>query len=133
MKKILTSFLIVTIILTACKGGSGKSSPGDQTTPTGVANMIFDAAKSGDYSQLKNLCDASLTSDGDSRKVCEVETGDEKYRASFKEYFSTGKVVGEPTIEGEEAKVKITFGPDGTKEETLNMQKKDGKWFLYSF
>ena len=131
MKKIICSLFIVASAFAACKGKSGASA--DQSTPTGAANMIFDAAKSGDYSQLKNLCDASLTSDGDSRKVCELADGDEKMKSSFKEYFSTGKVVGEPVITGEEAKVKITFGPDGTKEEELNMQKKDGKWYLYSF
>lgn len=131
MKKIIYSAFILAFLFTACKGKSGSG--GDQTTPKGVANMIFDAAKSGDYSQLKNLCNDSLVSDGDSRRVCQIADGDDKSKSSFKEYFSTGKIVGEPTIEGEEASVNITFGPDGTKEETLKMQKKDGKWYLYSF
>ncbi|MBL7700786.1 MAG: hypothetical protein JNM14_00930 [Ferruginibacter sp.] len=131
MKKIIYSVFALAFLFAACKGKSAAS--GDQTSPKGVANMIFDAAKSGDYSQLKNLCEASLASDGDSRRVCEVADADDKTKSSFKEYFSTGKVVGEPTIEGEEASVNITFGPDGTKEETLKMQKKDGKWYLYSF
>lgn len=129
--KIICYLLTVTIIFTACNGKSSASN--DQSTPTGAANMVFDAAKSGDFSQLKNLCNESLASDGDSRRVCGVADGDEKAKSSFKEYFSTGKVVGDPVIEGDAAKVNITFGPDGTKEETLNMQMKDGKWYLYSF
>jgi predicted small secreted protein len=131
MKTIIFSFLIAASILTACKGKSGSGDA--QSTPAGLANMIFDAAKSGDYSKLKSLCDASLDQDVDSKKLCEVADGDEKLKTMFKEYFSKGKVVGEPTIEGDAAKVNILFGPDGTKEETFNMQKKDGKWFIMSF
>ena len=133
MKKIIYLFLISAAALIACNGASGSGSGGDQTTPTGVANMVFDAAKSGDYSKLKNLCDDSLEPDGDSKKVCGVADGDDEYKKMFKEYFSKGKVVGEATIEGDDAKVNILFGPDGTKEETFNMKKKDGKWYLMSF
>ncbi len=133
MKRIIYLFLISASALIACNGASGSGSGGDQTTPTGVANMVFDAAKSGDYSKLKSLCDDSLEPDGDSKKVCGVADGDDEYKKMFKEYFSKGKVVGEATIEGDDAKVNILFGPDGTKEETFNMKKKDGKWYLMSF
>jgi hypothetical protein len=131
MKIFIYSFFILAFVITACKGQSGSGDA--QSTPAGVANMIFDAAKSGDYSKLKGLCDATLEPDGDSKKVCEVSDGDEKLKAMFKEYFSKGKVTGEATIEGDNAKVNIMFGPDGTKEETFIMKKKDGKWFLMSF
>ena len=131
MKKIIYSLFIVAAILNGCKGKSGSGD--DQSTPAGVANMVFNAARSGDYSGLKKLCDASLQPDGDSKKVCEVADGDEQYKTMFKDYFSKGKVVGEAIIEGDNAKVNIMFGPDGTKEETFNMQKKDGKWYLMSF
>lgn len=131
MKTIICSLIIAVSVFSACKNKSGSA--GAQATPAGVANMIFDAAKSGDYSKLKNLCNTSLEPDEDSKKVCEVPDGDEKLKGMFKEYFSKGKVVGEATIEGDDAKVNILFGPDGTKEETFNMKKKDGKWYLMSF
>ncbi|MBK8786581.1 MAG: hypothetical protein IPN43_08810 [Chitinophagaceae bacterium] len=102
MKTIICSLFIIAVF-TACKGKSGSGD--DQGTPAGVANMIFDAAKSGDYNKLKGLCDASLEPDGDSKKVCEVSDGDEKLKTMFKEYFSKGKVVGEATIEGDDAKL----------------------------
>jgi len=95
--------------------------------------MVFEAARSGDYGNLKKLCDASLDHDGDSKRVCEVADADEKQKSSFKEYFSKGKVVGEPVIEGDNARVSILFGPDGTKDETFKMTRKDGKWYLVSF
>ncbi|MEP7238561.1 MAG: hypothetical protein ABI685_11870 [Ferruginibacter sp.] len=130
MKKNISAVIIATVLFTACKG---KSAGGDQTTPKGVAEIIFAAAKSGDYSQLKDLCDASLQPDGDSKHICDVTSGDDKLKTNFKEYFEKGKVVGEAVIEGDKAKIDITFGPDGTKAETFNMAKKDGKWYMVSF
>ena len=132
MKKFICSLFIVASIFSACKGKSGSAAD-DQSTPTSVANSIFDAAKSGDYSKLKNLCNASLEPDIDSKKICEVADGDDKLKSMFKEYFAKGKMVGEATIEGDDAKVNILFGPDGTKEETFSMKKKDGKWYLMSY
>ncbi len=131
MKKIISAAIFAALIFTSCD--SKKGGGADQSTPAGTANIIFDAAKSGDYSKLKGLCDASIEPDGDSKMVCNVTDGDDKLKTSFKEYFSKGKVVGEATIEGDDAEVKITFGPDGTKEETFKMKKKDGKWYLVSF
>ena len=78
MKKIICSLFIVASIFSACKGKSGSAADA-QSTPTGVANSIFDAAQSGDYSKLKSLCDASLEPDGDSKKVCEVADGDDNF------------------------------------------------------
>ena len=130
MKKTILPLVLVAGMLFACKGKSGG---GDQSTPQGVAEIIFSAAKSGDFGALKNLCDATLEPDGDSKKICEVPDGDEKLKSSFKDYFSKGKVVGDPSIEGDKAAVKVLFGPDGTKEETFNMAKKDGKWYMVSF
>lgn len=131
MKQFIFAAVIAVALFSSC---SNKSGGGDQTTPKGVAEMIFSAARNGDYGPLKNLCDDALHPDGDSKHICEVATtSDEKLKSSFKEYFSKGKVVGEPTIEGDKAAVKVLFGPDGTKDETFNMMKKDGKWYMVSF
>lgn len=131
MKKVFSVAFIIAALFTACKSKSGNGA--DQSTPEGVANMIFDAAKSGDYSHLKDLCDASLEADSDSKHICDVTSGDDELKSTFKEYFSKGKVAGDAVIEGDKAKIDITFGPDGTKKETFNMAKKDGKWYMVSF
>jgi len=133
MKKSIYAAIIAVSLLTACGGKSGGGGGGDQSTPQAAAEMVFSAARSGDFSHLKDLCDESLGPDGDSKDVCRVATGEDKMKESFKEYFSKGKVVGDPVIEGDRAEVKILFGPDGTKEETFKMGKKDGKWYLMSF
>lgn len=131
MKKLIYVLFCMAALFAACKGKSGSGDA--QSTPAGTANMIFDAAKSGDFSKLKSLCNAGLEQDTDSKKICEVADGGEDLKKMFREYFSKGKVKGEPVIEGDNAKVNILFGPDGTKEETFNMQKKDGKWYVTSF
>lgn len=133
MKQSVYALAFAMVLLTACNGKSGGGGGGDQTTPKGAAEMVFSAARSGDYSHLKDLCDATLDPDGDSKRVCDLTNGDDEMKSSFKKYFSKGKVVGEPVVEGDNAKVSILFGPEGTKEETFNMTKKDGKWYLVSF
>ena len=147
MKKIISAVIITATLFIACNNKSegptaDKDKPTattevakgpDQSTPKGVAEIIFGAAKSGDYSQLKDLCDAALESDADSKHICDVTTGDDELKANFKEHFSKGTVTGEAVIEGDNAKIDILFGPDGTKKETFNMTKKDGKWYLVSF
>lgn len=127
------SIYVAIIAITMLTGCNGKSSAGDQSTPEGVAGMVFSAAKSGDYGSLKDLCDASLEPNKDTKMICEVPTGDDELKKRFKEYFSMGKVVGSPVIEGDKAKVSVTIGKDGTRAETFNMAKKNGKWYLVSF
>jgi hypothetical protein len=148
MKTILYSLLMGLFVLAACNSKKSESSTSTdaaggtsttttetkaedgQATPDGAANMIFAAASSGDYSKLKGMCDPALETDKDSKMICEVP---DDLKNMFKEHFSKGKVVGAPTIEGDDAKVNITFGPDGSKEETFNFKKKDGKWYIVSF
>ncbi len=127
MKKLFILGMSASLLLASCGGGS-KSGGDPQATPEAVVNTIFDAAKNKDYSKLSTLC--ADDADGDSKSICNLP---EERKESFVEYFSKGKVNGSAQIEGDNAKVNILFGPDGTKEETMNLTKKDGKWYLVSF
>jgi hypothetical protein len=102
----------------------------DQSTPAGTAELIFNAARTGDYSRLKEAIAA--TADEDGKMIASVEA-DKLLQESFKTYFAKGMVNGEPVISGNRAEVKIKFGPDGKKEETFNMILLNGKWYLESF
>lgn len=102
----------------------------DQSSPTSVMNALFAAAKSGDTAGLAGLC--ADGADGDSRSICGL-TKDSPKLAEFQKYFASGAVQGEPRVSGDSAEVDFTFGPDGTKKETMKMTQKDGKWFLSSF
>jgi hypothetical protein len=132
MKQLIYAAIIGSFAFTSCSSKSGAGS-GSQDTPESAAQMVFDAAKSGDYSHLKDLCNESLQPDKDSKMICDVSTGDQELKDKFKGYFAQGKVVGSATIEGETAKVNVKIGNSGEKDETFNMAKKDGKWYLTSF
>lgn len=121
MKKLLFGFIILGLV--SCKGKSGS-----QSTPEDVVNTVFSAAKSKDYASLAKLC--APDADEDSRRICEIKEED---KPAFEEYFSKGKINGSAKISGDAAEVPIMFGPDGTKEETINLVKKDGMWYLKSF
>lgn len=134
--------LLLALGLTAC-GGDEEAGPGDgpapettpanpQASPKAVADAIFAAARSGNYGGLAALVDP-VDADGDTKRLAEVMDGGESRHAEFKKWFGKGKVAGEVTIEGDTAEVPITFGPDGTKPQTFNMVRRDGKWYLQSF
>ncbi|MBO9633286.1 MAG: hypothetical protein J7578_09220 [Chitinophagaceae bacterium] len=117
---------MIAISATGCSGKGGDP----QADPKALAEAIFDAARSGNFQSLSGFIDADA--DGDSKRIGQVAT-DASVQEDFKKYFAKGKVSGDPVIDGEKASVKILFGPDGTKEETFEMVKIGGKWFLHSF
>ena len=102
----------------------------DQSTPEKAVEAVFNAARSGDISNLKSLCDPEGENDGDTRRICELSEAD---AAEFFEYFKNGKVNGKAEINGNMAAVPILFGPEGKKEETMNVVKRGDKWYLSSF
>jgi hypothetical protein len=97
-----------------------------------VVQAIFDAAKNKDIVILTSLCDPKGENDGDTRRICNVAK-DSKKLDEFVLWFSKGKVTGKAIIEGDRAMVPFVFGPDGKKKEEMNLIKRDGKWYLYSF
>ena len=128
----LKSLIIVissAILLVSC--GSSKSL--DQTNPKSVVEYIFSSAKSSDFSGLSQLCDPKGENDSDTKRICNLANEEDKVKDSFNEYFAKGTVVGEAKINGDQAAVKFKFGPDGTKEETMNLIQREGKWYLYGF
>lgn len=141
----MKSILLVSslsVALFACKketngaagGADNKGAPAavDNSDPVKVVEQIFAAASSGNAAALPGLCDPAGTGDGDVKSVCGSKPGGEKWD-EFKTYFAKGKVDGAAAIEGDKAAVKFLFGPDGTKEETMNLKKIDGKWYLEGF
>jgi len=103
----------------------------DFSSPTKVTEAVFAAAASGNTDQLKTLCDPSGEGDGDTKDICGLTSTSAKF-GEFKEYFAKGKATKE-TISGDDAEVAILFGPDGAKDETMKLVRRDGKWYLSSF
>lgn len=103
----------------------------DNSSPTKVTEAVFAAAASGNTDQLKGLCDPTGEGDGDTKDICGLTPTSPKF-GEFKEYFAKGKATKE-TVTGDAAEVTFLFGPDGTKDETMKLVRRDGKWYLSSF
>lgn len=126
MKPTISILLMTITLLYACNNKSKDI----QSDPRAVADAIFDAARSGKTEMLASLVDAEA--DNDCKRIARAAT-DNGVREEFQKYFLKGKVTAGPVINGESASVSILFGPDGTQEETFEMVRKNGKWYLSSF
>lgn len=150
MKKLLFPLLALVFITSACSNSTSTKEKDDtetdgdkkkparnddeadlQSDPAAMMNAIFKAAKSGDYSALSDFCDPE--GDGDVKRICDIENQSSAKQEEFQSYFKKGEVDGDASIEGTEAKVKFTFGPDGDRKEEMNFVKKGKKWYLSSF
>jgi Flp pilus assembly protein TadD len=104
------------------------------TSPESMVQTIFDAAKSGDFASLTDLCDPQGENDGDTQMICDLAT-DEANRDEFVQYFAAGKINGDAITspDGQSAEVPFLFGPDGTSDETMELINRDGQWYLFGF
>lgn len=102
--------------------------------PESVVQAIFDAANSGDFASLKDLCDPLGENDGDTQMICDLAT-DETNQEEFVQYFAAGKISGDTQIspDGAQTAVPFLFGPDGDSEETMVLINRDGQWYLFGF
>jgi len=134
-KQFVIATLALGLFLASCNASSDNpaASKDIHADPVTVVEEIFSAAKSGDFSKLSDLCDPSGAGDGDSKMICNISSQPQAKQDDFKNYFQKGQVVGDAAITGNEAKVKIKFGPDGTKDEEFNLVKVAGKWYIASF
>ena len=133
MKRYLFVVISLTCLLFACSGNNALSQTDEiQSDPVKVVEAVFEAARTGDFSVLPGLCDPTGSNDGDTKAICLIGTLPEEDRNQFVKYFEKGKVKGEPEISGNNAKVKILFGPSGNNDEEFNLVRIDGKWYLSS-
>ena len=108
----------------------------DLSTPEGTLKAVFEAARTGDFTGLAFLCDPLGENNLDTRRICDLaEAADGFFRASFVEYFRSGKLNGEAVIsvDGNTAEVPFLFGPNGDQEETMRLIKRNGKWYLLDY
>ncbi|MES0489693.1 MAG: hypothetical protein ABUK01_06870 [Leptospirales bacterium] len=114
------------------------------TAPMAVMDTLFESAKIGKFSQLGGLCDPMQENDGDTDCICAIDPLYEPHKCSerqkkeinaktFVEYFQTAKTKGSPEVDADHAKIEFLFGPEAKVEETMNLVRRDGFWYLSSF
>lgn len=109
---------------------------GNQGDPVAVVNMLISAAKSGNYAGLSNLCLPSDDgdTDGDVDQVCNIANESSEYKEEFRQFFGSAKVRGKAEINGNRAAVNISLQEDGEeRDETIDLAKSNGKWYLAGF
>tara|TARA_R110002096_G_scaffold292224_1_gene486545 strand:+ start:103129 stop:103536 length:408 start_codon:yes stop_codon:yes gene_type:complete len=130
---------LVLVSLTACLvvGCSKKiddhgASDVDFSNPKRVVSSIFFAAQEGQSAHLASLCDPKGEANVHARRIC-AQVVDGSDWPEFVEQFAKGKLIGEARVSGDWAQVNFVFGPSGTTSETMELTRRDGKWYLLAF
>jgi hypothetical protein len=104
----------------------------DFADPKSVVGSIFYAAESGETGHLATLCDPRGANDEDTRRICAMTTASPDWD-DFRAQFARGKLNGEPRVSGDRAALHFLFGPDGMQSETMELVRRDGRWYLSAF
>ena len=103
-----------------------------QDSPKGVINFLFESAKNNDFEKLRYLCDPYGENDGDSRGICFIAMQPSEIQRQFVKNFKNGRIMSEPKIENDRAKVEIAYGPNSDRLEKINLVKRKDKWYIES-
>lgn len=123
----------IAFILNACGENSSRKFELDQNAPENVLNAVFVVARGeAAPSLLASLCDPFSENDADTRRICDYGKGFDR-DGEFAMFFESGKLNGEPSIDGNFAAIPFLYGPDGQNEDTMQLIRRDGKWYLYQF
>lgn len=126
--------IISAMILASCSKtiDDGGSANVDFSSPKRVVDSVFYAARSGQSAHLASLCDPEGTANKHALRICR-ESNTSSDWPSFVKHFASGKITGEPRITGDTAMVNFIFGEGGMDSETMELVRRDGKWFLLAF
>ncbi|MBT3218474.1 MAG: hypothetical protein HN348_05235 [Proteobacteria bacterium] len=132
--KLLTILVLTSLAVAQPVEQSPQQLPAvDHSDPVKVLQAVFSAAETGNLSQLPSLCHKKVDSDGDVRSICEMTRDDEDFR-DFTKVFAGSTIQGPARIEGDQATVDFTFGPNGPeRDEKMNLERHKDKWYLASF
>jgi hypothetical protein len=109
-----------------------KSDRVDFSDPKSVTASIFYAAETGHTEHLRELCDPTGAGSADTRRICAMKPGAPDWE-SFRRNFARAKLNGEPRVSGDHARLDFLFGPDGGESETMELVRRDGRWYLSAF
>ncbi|HUS68578.1 MAG TPA: hypothetical protein VMZ28_28780 [Kofleriaceae bacterium] len=100
--------------------------------PKAVTAALFWAAAHDDDTHLASLCDPRGENDTDTDRVCALTRRSSDWPA-FREAFARGRLDGEPRVHGDHAAIYFVFGPRVDQSETMELVRRDGRWYLWGF
>jgi len=104
-----------------------------QSKPENVLEKLFNAASSKYLNNLVYLVDPYDENDKDVDRISYIEAYPPKYKQDFYDTFKHGRIIGEPIIKENKAKIEFLFGPNGSRKETMNLIKRNESWYLSSY
>lgn len=110
----------------------GGSSDVDFANPKRVVASVFYAARTGESEHLSQLCDPEGSGNAHVQRICQQTRNGSDWPA-FVRQFEKARLIGEPRITGDHAQLNFVFGPSGTTPETMELRRRDGKWYLVAF
>lgn len=133
-----TLALVSALALASGLGGCDKkvddrgSAEVDFSSAKRVVSSVFHAAKTGESQHLATLCDPEGEANRHALRVCSQVAGGEDW-AEFAAQFSHAKLIGEARITEDRAQVNFVFGKSGTERETMELVRREGRWYLLAF
>jgi hypothetical protein len=109
-----------------------RSDQVDFQDPKSVTASIFFAAETGRTDHLRGLCDPLGENNEDTSRICAMTPGSPDWE-SFRTSFAAGRLNGEPRVSGDRAALHFVFGPKGRDSETMELVRRDGRWYLLAF
>jgi hypothetical protein len=100
--------------------------------PKSVTASVFYAAETGRAEQLRTLCDPRGENDEDTARICRLTPASPDW-ADFRAQFARAHLNGEPRVSGDRAALHFVFGPEATTSETMELVRRDGRWYLSAF
>jgi len=103
----------------------------DRSTPDGAMRLFIQFAAEGKFEEIRTF--AAPGCDGDVREICAIADAKDQDKDRYRNFFGGGEVLGSARVDGDKAEVDFTMGDRQEKQETMNLQRIDGMWFLSSF
>lgn len=105
----------------------------NQSTPRNTLEEFFRAARTGNFETLHLLCDPEGKNDGDTKRICALHESSKEERIKYMRSFNLAYSVKEEIISEQAASVTFKFGPRAQLSETMQLIKRNNKWYLSSF
>jgi hypothetical protein len=127
MRILMTFIILLPFIITSC-GSAPHTAEECQSDPAALAETIVYLIQNRKYEALPALIDEEANED--SKKLAALKDAGEIEQDQTTGYFDSASL-SDPIIDGDKAKVKISLRYDF--EETFEMVKKNGKWYLLTY